>query len=159
MARRCVRCHPGTKSVDSLLRRCVGCGACVSVCPAKVLRPSVSDYGLLHPLVPMMDYDSAYCLYDCNECTRVCPTGALVPLTLAEKQNTAIGLATVDPDLCVGCGRCAAKCPRSTIAMKTIAGRDRRVAIVDHSACIGCGVCQNVCPVSPKAVIVNGLRR
>lgn len=150
---------PGIRSVDSLLRKCVGCGRCISACPAKVLRPSVSEYGLLHPLVPMMDYDSSYCIFECNDCTHVCPTGALSPMTLQEKQNTAIGLASVDPDLCVGCGRCAANCPKETITMTTLPGHKRRTAIVDHSSCIGCGACQNVCPVDPKAIVVNGLRR
>lgn len=150
---------PGTRSVDSLLRKCVGCGECVAVCPQKVIVPSVSQYGILHPLVPHLDFDRSYCRWDCDDCTHVCPTGALLPLTLHEKQNTAIGLATVDPDRCVGCGRCARACPRHAIAMITPAGHDRRVAMVDHSDCIGCGACQNVCPVDPKAVVVSGLRR
>ncbi len=150
---------PGVKTIDSLLRLCVGCGACISACRSKVLRPAVNEYGMLHPLVPVMDFDNSSCLFDCNDCTQVCPTGALRPISIQEKQNTAIGLATLDADLCVGCGRCARQCPKSAIEMKNLPGRERRIAIIDQSKCIGCGVCQNVCPVTPKAITVHGLRR
>lgn len=150
---------PGSRSIERLLQRCVACGACVDVCPQNVIRPAMGEYGVLHPLVPLMDYEASFCKFDCNDCTRVCPTGALTPLTLIEKQNTAIGLATVDADLCVGCGKCARSCPKETIKMIKPEGRKRRLAMVDHSSCIGCGVCQNICPVIPSAITVNGLRR
>lgn len=44
-------------------------------------------------------------------------------------------------EICVGCGRCAAVCPRNSIRI------ENDVAIVDNEACIGCGECMMVCPV------------
>ena len=113
-----------------------------------------------------MDYDRGACLYDCTLCTRLCPTGALTPLTPDEKHIFIIGHARVEAANCIGCGKCAARCPRNAIALKPrppvapgYKGSDsHRVATVDTSLCIGCGACQNICPAEPyKAIIVDGI--
>lgn len=159
---------PGAQSIDSLLHRCVGCGACSSVCPEKIIIPSSGQWGVAHLLVPHLDFSLGHCLYDCNRCTHVCPTHALSPMTLIDKQHTAIGLATVDADRCIGCGRCERACPTRAITMignpsystsGAHGSKAARIAHVDHSDCIGCGACQNTCPVDPAAIIVNGLQR
>lgn len=149
---------PGIESTRAFLTRCVGCGACISVCPAHVLVPSGSEYGLTSPLHPMKNYDDSYCRYNCVKCTEVCPTGALEPLTVGEKHLFRVGLANVDEEACIGCGLCAKRCPRGTIEM--IERDGRRVAKVDHEGCIGCGSCQYICPATPaKAIKVSGLKR
>lgn len=147
---------PGRRNREEFLERCTGCGLCVSHCPSHALTPSVSRLGWLHPLHPIMDYDRGACLYDCTLCTRLCPTGALNPLTLDEKHIFIIGHAEVDENLCVGCGTCAAHCPYDAIVMIP-GGKTGRIADVDTERCIGCGVCQNVCPVDPKAIAVDGI--
>lgn len=149
---------PGTRSISRLLKSCVACGACVRICPEHVIEPTLTGWGVTHPLVPMMNYRESSCRFDCNYCTQVCPTGALAPLTIEEKQHTAIGLASVDADTCVGCGRCERACPTKAITMIRPAGRERRLAMVNHADCIGCGACQTACPVNPVAIVVNGLR-
>ena len=150
---------PGVSSTNAFLQKCVGCGACVAACPAHVLRPSSRDYGWQRALHPVMDFDAAYCDYDCVICTEICPTSALNPLTVDEKHSTAIGLAIVDESKCVGCGLCVSSCPKQTISMRAV-GAGHRVAVVDQTLCIGCGKCQYVCPATPdKAIVVNGLQR
>ncbi len=47
----------------------------------------------------------------------------------------------VDTGTCIGCGRCAAVCPRDAVHL------EGDVAVVDDEACIGCGECMTVCPV------------
>lgn len=149
---------PGIASTRSFLTKCVGCGACISVCPAHVLAPSKGEYGAGNPLHPLKNYDDSYCRYNCVKCTEVCPTGALEKLTVEEKHLFRVGLATVDTEACIGCGLCAQRCPRHTITMTQKGGR--RVASVNHNGCIGCGSCQYICPASPaKAIKVNGLKR
>jgi ferredoxin len=47
--------------------------------------------------------------------------------------------ATVDPDMCVGCGACQEVCPSGAISFEEI-------AIIDPKRCIGCGRCVEQCP-------------
>lgn len=149
---------PGRRSMADFLERCTGCGLCVSGCPSKVLRPSVNELGWLNMLHPVMDYDRAYCLYDCTRCTESCPSGALMPLTVDEKHIFIIGHAVVTESACVGCGQCARACPRHAVEMVPRAGGRGRVARVDTRMCIGCGACQHACPASPrKAIAVDGI--
>lgn len=149
---------PGTGSLRSFLNSCVGCGACIAACPAKVLRPAHNEYGWMKPLRPVMNYDESYCRYNCTACTRVCPTSALTPLTPAEKRATVIGTANVDPAKCIGCGLCATRCPKQAITMERTGGK--RTAAVNRSACIGCGSCQYICPATPdRAITVSGTQQ
>lgn len=151
---------PGHGSDRSFITRCTGCGACIAACPGQVLRPaSLGEGSFSSTLHPVMNYDLSYCRYNCNICTRTCPTGALTPQPLEVKQAMVIGLAMVEAEACIGCGKCVGRCPRHAIKMtKTESGR--RVVTVDHANCIGCGSCQYICPATPRrAIVVNGLRR
>lgn len=49
----------------------------------------------------------------------------------------------VNPDKCVGCGKCAGICPLDAIEMKEEGGKKR--AEVIPGCCIGCGVCVRHC--------------
>ncbi len=48
----------------------------------------------------------------------------------------------VDPDLCIGCTRCARNCP-----VNAIAGAPKEKHVIDPTICIRCGICKQVCPV------------
>lgn len=153
---------PGRRSMADFLEKCTGCGLCVARCPAKVLRPSYNEFGWLHMLHPVMHFDSSYCRYNCTRCTDVCPTGAILPLTVDEKHIFIIGHARVETDNCIGCGLCAERCPRE--AVKLVArpgwrnGQSIMVASVNTDLCIGCGACEYICPATPlKAIVVDGI--
>jgi len=62
-------------------------------------------------------------------------------------------LASIDPDLCTGCGNCSQVCPTQAIRLKK---RDGVLSLsaVEALRCIGCGSCVVVCPV--KAVFLPG---
>lgn len=148
---------PGARSVKSFLRRCTGCGLCISHCPTGVLRPSVTRWGIMHILHPVMDFERGACQYSCTRCSNLCPTGALMPLTVEEKHITRIGEASVIDSNCIHCGLCARRCPTEAITMVRTAGV--MLPRVDTSLCIGCGECQYVCPATPyKAININGIR-
>ena len=147
---------PGAGNAERFHSKCVGCGICIRECEGHVLVPSVTQYGLEGFMQPVVDYSRGACIYDCNRCSNVCPAGALLPLSLAEKQLTRIGMASVDTDTCVGCGICASKCPAN--AVEIVSGADGRKAVVSLDRCIGCGVCQNVCPLPDgPAIMVSGV--
>src|ERR1039458_9138617 len=42
---------------------------------------------------PRMDYDASYCNYSCNVCSHICPTGAIMAISVDEKKVTQIGKA------------------------------------------------------------------
>lgn len=61
---------------------------------------------------------------------------------LSLKQQLA---ALVDPDKCIGCGKCAVSCSdggKQAIQLET----SPRKALVCTEKCTGCGLCQIVCP-------------
>jgi len=152
---------PGARSSEDFNNRCTGCGACSAACPTGIIKPSSNEFGLRNALHPVLDFDLGVCRYDCTACTDVCPTRALLPLTVGEKHRFVIGKAYVEPEFCIeytdgkACGECARRCPRQAIKLEPIAD-GKRLPKVDFSLCIGCGACRYVCPARPRAIIVEG---
>lgn len=153
----------GSRSVEDFYRRCTACQLCISACPNQVLRPSTD---LEHFLKPVMGYDIGYCRPECTECSQVCPSGAILPITPQEKTSLHIGVASVERSLCVvetdgvSCGNCARHCPVGAILMVCKEPDNPfslKIPAVDEARCIGCGACENLCPSRPvSAIRVNG---
>ncbi len=153
---------PGAQNRKNFKNRCTACHLCVSKCPAQVIVPSFLEYGLSGVLQPRMDYTKSFCTYDCTICSRVCPNGALQPLTSDEKRDLQIGQAIFDRELCVvytdetDCGACSEHCPTQAVHM-VLYKNGLRIPKVDTSICVGCGGCQYICPVRPRtAIFVQG---
>lgn len=140
-------CPPGATTAETFAAKCTNCQLCVAGCAGKVLRPKSERYQTVH-----LEYGENFCLYDCRKCSSVCPTGALKPLTLEEKQRRRIGLAQFSAEKCVGCGLCADTCPRNAVSVMDVDGEDK--AVLNEEMCIGCGACVNACPLPEKAVRV-----
>lgn len=155
---------PGAESIDRLLEHCTACHLCISACPTHVLQPAFLEYGLFGLMKPRMDYTRAYCVFDCNRCTMVCPDGALTPLDLARKHTAKIGVAKLDIERCIvktkgtDCAACSEHCPTKAVDTKPY-GDNLRLPWVHAESCIGCGACEFACPVEPKAIRVTGHRR
>ncbi|MBI5529466.1 MAG: 4Fe-4S dicluster domain-containing protein [Deltaproteobacteria bacterium] len=68
---------------------------------------------------------------------------------LAHAVSTSNYIATIDPALCAGCGRCARRCPIQAITVKPAHHEPGKQHVlcgsVDESACLGCGVCHAAC--------------
>ena len=81
---------PGSLSASNIAQHCTACQLCISACPNQVLRPSGN---LMTFMQPVMSYERGYCRPECTKCSEVCPTGAIRPITVAEKSSRQIGHA------------------------------------------------------------------
>ncbi|MDR2461425.1 MAG: 4Fe-4S dicluster domain-containing protein [Deltaproteobacteria bacterium] len=153
---------PGALSIAHLNAHCSSCHSCVRICPNHALKVSY----LSSPLFlgkPVVDPYLGFCQYDCVECTRICPTGALINLDVEQKHIFRLGVVHFKREECIvitqgtSCGACAEICPTGAVTMGPgPLGRDEPIISWHH--CIGCGACQAVCPVRPVSPIwVRGL--
>lgn len=154
---------PGARSLANLTQHCTACQLCVSACPNGVLRPSTDVETLMQP---ESSYERGYCRPECTRCSEVCPAGAIVKITRAEKSSIQIGHAVWVKANCVPltdgveCGNCARHCPVGAITMvPSVAGDESspKIPAVNTERCIGCGACENLCPARPfSAIYVEG---
>ena len=153
----------GSLSIGHLAQHCTGCQLCVSACPNQVLRPSGD---LMKLMQPEMSYERGYCRPECTKCSEVCPAGAILKITPADKSATQIGHAVWVEKNCVplrdgvACGNCARHCPVGAISMVASDpdnANSLKIPVVNTERCIGCGACENLCPARPfSAIYVEG---
>jgi polyferredoxin len=156
----------GSQGGDHLSKHCTSCGLCITACPNQVLRPHP---GISRLMQPEMSYERGYCRPECTECSRVCPTGAIRPISKADKSVTQIGHAVWIRKNCVvltdhvSCGNCARHCPAGAIHMVPTDFNNPdspQIPAVDTEHCIGCGACEYLCPSRPfPAIYVEGHER
>ena len=153
---------PGARPEDQFAGLCARCGACLRVCPYGILKPDLGAGGVAGLLAPAIDYSKAHCFEYCNECTKVCPTGAIERLALEAKRNRAIGLAEIDRNKCIAwhdrqyCMVCHEFCPY--LAIDSVAQDGVECPTVKPDMCRGCGACQVNCPALPdKAIVVKSI--
>ncbi|MBX9188475.1 4Fe-4S binding protein [Bacteroides sp. K03] len=153
----------GSLSARNFANHCTACQLCISVCSNQVLRPSAKLETLMQP---EMYYERGYCRPECTKCAEVCPTGAIRPITTAEKSAIQIGHAVYIYENCVvntdgvNCGNCARHCPTGAIQMIASIADDPespKLPVINEERCIGCGACENLCPARPfSAIYVEG---
>ena len=157
---------PGAQSLRNMTAHCTACQLCVSVCPNGVLRPSTKLETLMQPEA---SYERGYCRPECTKCSEVCPAGAILKITTADKSAIQIGHAVWIKENCVpltdgvDCGNCARHCPAGAILMVPSdpdMEDSPRIPVVNTGRCIGCGACENLCPARPfSAIYVEGHER
>ncbi len=163
---------PGSVPEEQFLDLCIRCEQCIKVCPGPVLQAAGLEHGLEALWTPAAVFPHAGCHQECNFCTQVCPTGAIRPLSLAEKRQFVIGLAVVDTATCLphhgerDCQLCFDECnaagyraiemrsiklatgpvPEGTFSPEEIEQMGRILApFVRADACVGCGLCEYRC--------------
>lgn len=154
---------PGALSAAHLAQHCTACQLCITECPNQVLHPSS---GLSTLMQPEMQFQEGACRPECTRCSHVCPTGAIRPITRAEKSSIQLGHAVWISKNClintdgITCGNCARHCPNGAIQMMVKNPTDDyspKIPVVDTTRCIGCGMCESVCPARPfSAIYVEG---
>lgn len=158
---------PGAVVEEEFLQRCVRCAECMKVCIGRALQPALLQAGPVGLWTPLVVPRIGYCEYNCTLCGQVCPTGAIAPLQLPEKQKNVIGLAVIKKDRClpfakgIECLVCEEHCPtgEKAIVMEEndvlVDGELRRVKFprVIDKLCIGCGICETKCPVEGASAV------
>lgn len=153
---------PGSISLAHYNSRCTACHLCVTSCPTSVLQPSYLEFGFLGMSQPHMDYSTEYCNYECITCGEVCPTGAILPLTVQDKKLTQTGKVVFILEKCIvysdntACGACSEHCPTQAVKMVPYKGT-LTIPETSSDICIGCGACEYACPVKPHtSIYVDG---
>jgi len=151
---------PGSISYEHFTSHCTACYMCVGVCPKNVIVPTFMDHGLQGIMQPKLDFHRSFCNFDCVECTLVCPSGAIKPQTLEQKQVIQLGIARFMVESCIvtvdrtDCGACSEHCPTKAVDMVEWDGL--WLPEVTPDLCIGCGACEFACPTYPyKAIYVE----
>lgn len=93
---------------------------------------------------------SGLCSYGClglGDCAAVCDDDAI---------SIHNGIAVVDPDKCIACGKCAKACPNALLSLRpkksrvavTCSSQDngRKTKQACDNGCIGCRMCVKKCP-------------
>ena len=153
---------PGSASADHFYSSCTACHLCVAACPTHVMQPSFLEHGWLNILQPYLDNSAAYCTFECVRCTEVCPTGALLPVTVEKKKTLQIGKTNFVKENCVvetegtACGACSEHCPTKAVIMIPYKN-NLKIPEVRNEYCVGCGACEYACPTKPfKSIYVEG---
>jgi len=163
---------PGSLREDDFMERCIRCEECVRICATSggCLQMAFLETGLEGLMTPVSKYRMGYCEFNCNLCGQICPTKAIQPLDLEEKQEIKMGTAFFLTDRCIpyrlneNCIVCEEHCPLPEKAIKLNeeeyadpeTGEIRLIAYpyVDTELCTGCGICENKCPLEGEAGII-----
>jgi polyferredoxin len=128
---------PGSLPEEQFLSRCIKCGQCMRICPTNVIHPAGLTAGLEGLWTPVLNFriGTSGCQHNCIACGHLCPTAAIRPISLEERQ---------------GIKRYASQGPLKI-----------GTAFIDRGRCLPwamdrpCIVCQENCPVSPKAIFTR----
>jgi ferredoxin-type protein NapF len=146
---------PGALPEQKFVSVCTGCGKCLKVCPNNALQSTFLEAGLAGLYTPRLVPRIGYCEEHCNFCGRVCPTEAIRPLSVEEKQKVQMGVAKIDKTRCIAfdegkvCLVCNEQC-----SYHAIVGDDKKRPMVKEEICTGCGICENKCPVDGESAII-----
>ncbi len=151
---------PGSIPEGDFLKKCARCYECIFACPTNTLQPIWFEAGLEAIWTPKVTSSFAPCDKDCAACGQACPTGAIRPLSLADKIYCKIGTARIYKNRCLAwehdrkCLVCDEVCPYDAVTFIAVGNRKNRVPRVDARKCSGCGYCESHCPVNGKKAIV-----
>jgi ferredoxin-type protein NapF len=144
-ARRPPQRPPWALAEESFIDACTRCGACVPVCPTRII-VVVRGY-------PEVDFKRGECTL-CGACTDACKDGALphshtgtLPWTIkAQIAESCLARRGVE------CRICGDHCAVAAIRFSPRLGGPP-TAEVDPDSCTGCGACVAPCPVTAISLV------
>ncbi|MFT3785236.1 MAG: 4Fe-4S dicluster domain-containing protein [Tepidisphaeraceae bacterium] len=149
---------PGALGEQDFLSTCSRCGHCVRACPVDAIR--LDPDGQIAGGAPFINPNVSPCIVCMGvECTHVCPTGALTPISIPDID---MGLAIWNQTTCLrtregaaeplsSCQQCVDACPVGEVAIRL----EGATVKVYEDGCTGCGCCQHRCPTNPKSIVVK----
>ena len=78
---------PGGKSQKHFASACTACHLCVAACPSPDYHAQADVVPGPGLMMPVLSYDKGFCNYNCNACTQVCPSGAIMPVGMEDKKR------------------------------------------------------------------------
>jgi ferredoxin len=113
--------------------RCIGCGACMTVCSMTFFKRDDHARSAIQMLpVEGKGFHLVVCEQAaCGKCAAECPTQAI--------SITRQGTVLINKSLCINCFACVAACP--------IGAMRRHPEEITPFKCIACGTCAKECPV------------
>ncbi|MEM2971732.1 MAG: 4Fe-4S binding protein [Candidatus Bathyarchaeia archaeon] len=113
--------------------KCVGCQLCMLACTSRFGYAGLNKSAIR--VKSSGGFERGFAVIVCRQCkdppcARVCPVDAL---TVKES-----GGVTLNPNACIGCGRCFEVCDIGAVMWDT----ERMKPII----CVACGYCVNFCP-------------
>ena len=150
---------PGGQDFARLAGACIRCEKCVEICPRQIIKTAHIEDGIVGMRTPILNFDKNWCNW-CEEenggvplCVEICPTGALALPEGATRETLILGIAELDPKVCLAymdlsCRFCYDACEFEAIALD----EDYRPSIINDK-CIGRGECETACVVFQNASI------
>lgn len=152
---------PGAITEEEFNVKCIRCFKCGQVCPTGAISFGKWTEGQLADTPVLNNLNTNACNL-CMECTKECPTQALIPIEPnleSIRQNVKIGVAHISEENCVIyngkrriCHFCLRVCPLRGAAIYVNAWRQ---PVIDNYNCLGCGLCGQACPAA--AIEVQGV--
>lgn len=152
---------PGALPEQPFLLSCTRCGLCMKACPTNGLQPAWGTAWIEDIFSPVLVPRSGPCEPGCNACGQVCPTRAIAPLPLEQKQWAKMGTAEVVESRCLAfaenraCVVCQEVCPFGAVDLVRVPNVKVAVPKVNQERCFGCGYCEYHCPTARPAIIAK----
>jgi ferredoxin-type protein NapG len=138
---------PGALAEKQFLASCIRCYQCQDACDIGAIQFfTEADRRYYH--TPYVDPAIKSCNL-CMRCTKVCPTGALIPMEVKERARVAMASVELRKDLCLSY---KAKAIRSEQALLMEFGRAPTESEALDERRGPCGECYMFCPVRDRAI-------